>query len=174
MIGSLIASMASSGAKRNMANGQGSLQAYADPGDFFGGNSAQAMDPIGYDIFNALGIGNWNPLQVATDKIPGFHGNTPGGGDGTAISPMTGGNAGLMSAYSNFLRNLGAPPMPRQPQPQPGPGGGVGGPMRGGGGMGGGRPMVAGGAGAGYPGMAALSQMNFGQPNYPQPNTVRY
>ena len=160
------------------AGGKGAAQ---NPNMGFGGSGEHSLlsslDPIGNWI---TGIGG-DPLNLYGNK------NNPGAllfpgqdstqtGMGPVTNPMTGGNPGLMSAYATFLRNLGAPPMqqPRQPMPAP-----VGGPMRGGGGMdfggmGAGRPMVPGGAGAGYPGMAALSQLNFGQPNYPQPNTVRY
>jgi len=92
------AGMISSGASNNMQNGQGPLQAYADPANIFGGNSAQAMDPIGYGIFNALGIKD--PLTTLTNKIPGFHGTDP--------------NA---NGIPNVLPNLGAASMiPQMPQ----------------------------------------------------------
>lgn len=82
------------GASNQMAKGEGPLQAYDDPMGIFGGNSAQAMDPIGYGVFNALGIKNWDPLQVAANKIPGFQSNP---------------NAtGINGAASTQFPNLGA------------------------------------------------------------------
>ncbi|HSN18275.1 MAG TPA: hypothetical protein VLV87_08685 [Gammaproteobacteria bacterium] len=94
------ASLIMGGAQNNMAQGQGPLQAYADPGDFFGGNSAQAMDPIGYGIFNALGIKNWDPLVAATNKIPGFHGTEPRGQSSVPSVLPTLPNVGAPRIYS--------------------------------------------------------------------------
>lgn len=150
-----------------MAAGKGAAQ---NPNMGFGGSGEHSLlsslDPIGNWI---TGIGG-DPLNLYGNKNnPGallFPGQSPTQtGVGQVTSPGAGPNAGLMSAYSNFLRNLGAPPM-QQPRPQAPM------PMRGGGGFYGGsgasaRPLVAGGAGAGYPGMAALSQLNFGRPTMP-------
>lgn len=134
-----------------MAGGRGAAQ---NPNMGFGGSGEHSLlsslDPLGNFI---TGIGG-DPLNLYGNK------NNPGAllfpgqdstqtGMGPVTGPQTGGNAGLMAAYSNFLRNLGAPPMQmQQPQGQPRP---MPGPAR--------PPM--GGGGMGYPGMSALSRMNF-------------
>lgn len=132
-----------------------------------GGLGLNNIDPVGNWITSIGG----DPLNLYGNKnnpgalfFPGPSGSSANAGSGGPVQlPMTGGNAGLLSAYSTFLNNLGAPPM-QAPPSGAAPAGGAS--MRGGGGMdyGGmssGRPMVSGGAGAGYPGMAALSRLNF-------------
>ena len=136
-----------------MAGGRGAAQ---NPNMGFGGSSEHSLlsnlDPIGNFI---TGIGG-DPLNLYGNKNnPGallFPGQNPTQtGVGQVTPPMTGGNSGLMSAYANFLRNLGAPPMSRGPQP---------------GGMQAPAPPInsgdrGGGMGMGFPGMSALSRMNF-------------
>lgn len=115
---SLIGSAASSGANQNMQNGWGQLQAYADPGNLFGGNSAQAMDPIGYGIANLFGVKS--PLQMITDKIPGFQPNPQNQ------------NGGVPSVLPNLGAQSIIPQMPQggfmplgQTNPMGGNGGGI-------------------------------------------------
>ena len=153
MIGTIISMLY--GAGENNAHKQGgesgfgtarSFEDALDPLNIFGGSSSSIGGNI-IDPGNVMGANpqlsaNGNP-RVNGGNVPGF--GQPGGGMG----PMTGGNPGLMSAYASFLRNLGAPPMQmQQPQGQPRPMPGPARPAMGGGGM-------------GYPGMSALSRMNF-------------
>ncbi len=107
----LAATAISSGAQNNMQKGQGPLQAYADPADIFGGNSAQAMDPIGYGVFNALGAKNLDPLVMATNKIPGFQGSNPNANAG-GVFPNLGAQSLIPmmpgGAFQNIHNGTGA------------------------------------------------------------------
>lgn len=160
MIGTLIAM--GMGAGKGMAQNPNAPQAPAWLQDISQVDlPGRLITSIGGDPINLYG----NKDNPGALLFPGQ--NSTQTGMGPMTGPMTGGDAGLMAAYSNFLRNLGAPPMQGLSAPVPG-----GPPMQGGGGMdyggmGAGRPMVSGGAGGGYPGMAALSRMNFARPTMP-------
>lgn len=159
----------------------GGKAAAQNPNIGFGGSGEHStlstLDPIGNWI---TGIGG-DPLNLYGNKnnpgallFPGPNGTQTGMGPVTG--PQTGPNAGLMSAYSNFLRNLGAPPMQGgpgtpSPRPQPRPPLSYGGGGAGGAGFGG--PSYRGpqpGDGSGMNGninawLASLSQLN-AQPTF--------
>lgn len=117
-----------------------------DPFDIFGHSGSNPvnnfLNPAGATLIKGMTPSN-NPLPINPNGTPG--GGPPGGGMmPTGMSP--GQDAGLMSAYATFLRNLGAPPMR----------GGMGG------GTPGGAPVVHTPPGQNFNAMAALSRL--GQP----------
>lgn len=132
---------------------------YGSFSHFMGATNANILDP--FDIFGQSGS---NPLKNFLNPggatlIPGMTPSNqplPGPQNGGGAPPPGGGmmptgmspgqDAGLMSAYATFLRNLGAPPMR----------GGMGG------GTPGGAPVVHTPPGQNFNAMAALSRL--GQP----------
>lgn len=182
MIEQLIAMLA--GAGESNAHRQGgesgfgtarSLQDALDPGNIGGGSSSSFLGNI-IDPGNVFGA---NP-QLSANGNPRVNGGSVAPGSvPTASSMLTGvspqQSMALMSAYQNFMRNLGVPGgMPAQPRPAPQPYP-MHGALQGGSGTFG-QPVGGGGPqGGGYSGLAALSSyLSSRQPTMPMQPVMGY